>query len=115
MADTRCGVVDFHPRRIGAFRCPDPGRCAREPLLGVGEPLPQGELAQARIQQRLKGMRQRAAEQFDGLGVDELTQQWAAAVCPQRREVVERSLSLVALANTELPQGITKCRRLHGA
>ena len=57
----------------------------REPLLGVGQALAQRELAQPRIQQRLERMRQRAAEQFDGAGVDQLAQQRAAAVPPQRR------------------------------
>ncbi len=90
VADTRCGVIDFHAGRVRALRRPDARRRVREPLLGVGQTLAQRELAQPRIEQRLERMRQRAAEQFDGVGVDQLAQQRAAAVPPQRRELVER-------------------------
>ena len=47
-ADTRCGVVDLHARRVGAFGRPDAGRRVRESLVGVGEALAQRELAQPR-------------------------------------------------------------------
>ena len=60
------------------------GVCAK-PLAGVGKALAQRELAQPRIEQRLERMRQRSAEQFDGVGVDQLAQQRAGAVAPQRR------------------------------
>ena len=101
VADARCGVVVFHARRVGALGRPDAGRRVREPLPRVGQALAQRELAQPRIQQRLERMRQRAAEQFDGAGVDQLAQQRAAAVPPQRGEVVERPLGLGVLANSE--------------
>ena len=87
------------------------GVCA-EPLVGVGQALAQRELAQSRIQQRLERMRQRSAEQLDGVGVDELAKQWAAAVPPQRGELVELPVGLGYLTNTELPQRFLKCGRL---
>ena len=37
-------------------------------------------------------------------GVDQLAQQRAAAVLPQRRELVERAIGLGVLANAELAQ-----------
>ena len=80
-----------------------------EALPGVGEALAQGELAQPRVQQRLERMRQRTAEQFDRLGVDELAQQRAAAVAPVRREVVERPTGFLVFANTERAQRF-RCR-----
>ena len=115
VADTGCGVVDFHARRVGALRRPDTGRRVREPLPGIGQALAQRELAQPRVQQRLERVRQRAAEQFDGAGVDQLAQQRAAAVAPQRGEILERALGLGVLANAELPQRVTEASSPPGA
>ena len=46
-------------------------------------------------------MRQRPAEQFDGAGVDQLTQQGTTAVAPRHREFVESAPGLLVLANSE--------------
>ena len=89
----------------------------REPLTGVGQALAQRELAQPRIEQRLERVRQRAAEQFDGAGVDQLAQQRTAAVPPQRRELVECAARLGVLANPERAQRFRLTQRggLQGA
>ncbi len=76
-----------------------------EPVLGVGQALAQRELAQPRVQQGLERVGQRATEQFDGAGVDELTQQWAGTVGPQRGEFVEGALGRFELMNAELAHG----------
>ena len=94
MPDTGCGVIEFHAGGVCAFRRPDAGRRVREPLVGVGQTFAQRELAQSRVQQRLEGMRQRPAEQLDGVAVDQLAQQRAAAVLPQRGELVELTVGL---------------------
>ena len=83
-----------------------PRRRVCEALLGVGQPLAQRELAQSGVQQRLERMRQRAAEQFDGAGVEQLTQQRAAPVLPQRSELVKLATGFGLLANPELSQRI---------
>ena len=87
----------------------------RQPLVGVGKTLAQRELAQSRIEQRLERMRQRSAEQFDGVAVDQLAQQRAGTVPPQRGELVELAVGLGNLANTELAQRFRQRRRLSGA
>ncbi len=60
-------------------------------------------------------MRQRSAEQLDGVGVDQLAQQRAAAVAPQRREVVERPVGLGVLANPKAASFRRRRRRRRGA
>ena len=102
--DTGGGVVVLHAGRVCAFRRPDACRRVSQPLLGVGQTLAQRELPQPRIEQRLERMRQRAAEQLDGVAVDQLAQQRAAAVPPQRGVVVERTVGLGYLTKTELAQ-----------
>ena len=97
---------------VGVARAPCRGRTrTRAPrcrsgvwanaLPRVGQALAQRELAQPRVEQRLERVGQRAAEQFDGVGVDQLAQQRAGAVPPERLEVVERLLGLGVLANAE--------------
>ena len=71
VVDTRCGVIGFHAGGVRALWRPDTGRRVSESLTGVGQALTQREFAQPRIEQRLEWVRQRAAEQFDGAGVDQ--------------------------------------------
>ena len=103
------GVSVLHPRRVCALGRPDAARRVGEPLARVGEAFAERELPQPRIQQRLERVRQRAAEQFDGVRVDQLPQQRAAAVAPRRGELVERTAGLVVLANSERAHGF-RCR-----
>ena len=46
VADSGCGVVDFHARRICTLRCPDALRRVGEALLRISEAFAQRELAQ---------------------------------------------------------------------
>lgn len=81
----------------------------------VGKPFAQRELAQPRVQQRLERVRQRSAEQLDGVSVDQLAQQGARAVPPQRGELVELTIGFGDLANAELPQWFRQGGGLLGA
>ena len=82
----------------------------RQPLPGVGQTLAQREIPQPRVQQRLERVGQRAAEQFDRARVDQLAQQRAAAVPPERAEVVERLPGFGVFANPERAQRF-RCER----
>ena len=71
-----------------------------EALVGVGQSLSQGELAQSRVEQRLERARQRAAEQFDGVRVDELPQTRGRRRRRQRRTRRVRGRPLPARARS---------------
>ncbi|SHX02960.1 Uncharacterised protein [Mycobacteroides abscessus subsp. bolletii] len=75
-----------------------------EALCGICQSFAQCELAQARVQQRLERMSQWTAQQFDGLGIDQVAQRSAAAVTPVRVELIEGSGSCLVLANSERSQ-----------
>ena len=104
VGDPGGGVIPFQARRIRAFGCPDTARYVSEALPRVGQALAQREFPQSRVQQWLKGMRQRSTQEFDRVGVDQLAKQGAAAMAPQRGEFLEGLAGLAMFANPELAQ-----------
>lgn len=113
MRHTRGVVADLHAGRVTAFGRPDPGRGVAPAQPGVGEPFGELELAQPGIEQRLERMRQRAAEQLDRLGVDQLPPHRCGAVAPVLFELRQRGRGQPVLMAAE--GDIARHRGLVGA
>ncbi len=98
----RGGVPAFHAGRVAALGCPDPGRGVAPAGVRVGEALGEGERPQPLVEQRLERVRERTAEQFDRLGVDQFPQDGGTAVAPTGFEVRQSCRGRAVLARAEL-------------